>query len=515
MGRAGGDGECEAGVTTLASTARDRIALIVALLAFFAALAHFQFASPRLYDGDSYFHTRAAQQLAEHGVRREFPQTAFSTWRDRYSDKDFLFHAALIPFVGENAAIPGAKRATLALDALVLAAFGFALARLRVRFAWAAVLLLAASEPWIWLHLVKVRPHLLGLALLLVEIVLVLEGRWKALALVAAAHTLAHTSFLTLLALPIAHAIASKLRGQAIPWRPAAGIALGIVAASLLHPYFPNNLSIAFDQAIEVARSVAGTRPDVPPDVFGSELMPMSLAGLLQLWPVWASALAALLARWRTAPPSVEALTLFGFSTALLLACGLANRFAFFLVPVAVLATWRAASECFGGARVGELLRTRAGAALAAALALCIALGAARTLPALPARIAAAASPAESLRPAIAFLDRRAQPSDVVYHNFWIPFAPLYYFRPDGTYIEGLDPIFLYRFDAELFAKMLRVYRGEADDAHAIVSRDFGARFVFVQKSAPERAMALGLARDARFRLVYNDAHALIFEVMR
>ncbi|MBM4382270.1 MAG: hypothetical protein FJ091_02760 [Deltaproteobacteria bacterium] len=437
-------------MTTPSPTARDRIALGAALLLFFAALAHFQFASPRLYDGDSYFHARAAQQLAEHGVRREFPQTAFSTWRDRYSDKDFLFHVALIPFVGENASVPGAKRAALALGALVLGAFGFALARLRVRFAWAAVLLLAASEPWIWLHLVKVRPHLLGLALLLVEIVLVLEGRWKTLALVAAAHTLAHTSFLTLLALPIAHTLASRMRGQPLPWKPAAGIALGIIAASLLHPYFPNNLSIAFDQAIEVARSVSGARADVPPDVFGSELMPISLAGILQLWPVWAGALAAgaaLLARWRVTPPSSEALTLFGFAAALLLACGLANRFAFFLVPVAVLAAWRAASECFGESRPRELLRSGHCAALGGALALCIALGAARTLPALPARIAAAEAPAEKLRPAIAFLDRRAQPSDVVYHNFWIPFAPLYYYRPNGTYIEALDPIFLYRFD--------------------------------------------------------------------
>ncbi|HEU4427378.1 MAG TPA: hypothetical protein VFT98_01375 [Myxococcota bacterium] len=214
----------------------ERAALAAALLGFFAALVHFQYATPRLYDGDSYFHARAAQQLAEHGVRREFPQTAFSTWRDRYSDKDFLFHALLIPFVGENASVGGAKRAVIALDALVLAAFGFALVRLRVRFAWLAVLLLAASDPWIWLHLLKVRPHLLGLALLLVEIVLLLEARWKTLALVAAAHVLAHTSFLALLALPIAHAIACRLRGEPLAWKPAAGIALGVAAASLLHP---------------------------------------------------------------------------------------------------------------------------------------------------------------------------------------------------------------------------------------------------------------------------------------
>jgi hypothetical protein len=510
---------CAHEADVVSRTLPERAALAAALLLLFAALAHHQLATRRLLDGDSYFHARAAQQLAEHGVRREFPQAAFSTWRDRYSDKDFLFHVFAIPFVGAHASVPGAKRAVIAADALVLLALGFALVRLRVRFAWLAVALLAASSPWIWLHLLKLRPHLLGLALLLVEIVLLLEGRWKTLAGVAAAHVLAHTSFLALLALPIAHAIARRMRGQPAAWRPAAGIALGIAGASLAHPYFPNNLTIAFDQVVEVARSVAGTRPEVPPDVFGTELMPISLAGFLQLWAVWVPALvcgALLLARWRRAPPSVEVLTLYGFAVALLLASGLANRFAFFFVPVAALATTRAIAELVGERPLRELARAPAALVLAAGLAACVLGGAGATRPnAVAERVARAQAPVESMRDAIAFLDRRAAPGDVVYHNFWIPFAPLYYFRPHGTYIEGLDPIFLYRFDPRLFAGMLAVYRGTADDAHRVVAGDFGARFVFVQKLAAERPMALALARDRRFRVIYDDPHALVFEVTR
>jgi hypothetical protein len=494
-----------------------RAALAVALAGFVAALAEVQLGTRGLLDGDSYFHARAAQQLAEHGVRKEFPQAAFSTWRDRYSDKDFLFHAFLIPFVGESASVRGAKLGAVAADALLLAALGLALLRLRVRFAWLWVALLAVSDPWIWLHLLKVRPHLLGLALLLLEVVLVLEGRWKALVLASAAHVLAHTSFLALPALPLAHALACRMRGQALPWKPAAGLALGIAAASLMHPYFPNNLTIGFDQAVEVARSVAGTRPDVPPDVFGSELLPMRLAGFLQLWTVWATAGVlgtTLLLRWRRgAPPSVAAITLFGLAAALLGASLLANRFAFFFVPVAVLAAARALAELAGEEPLGALARRPIAWAAALALAGVLADGALRTNPAaLRAQIASGES-VENLRPAIAFLARRAAPSDVVYHAFWKPFAPLYYFRPDGRYIEGLDPIFLYRFDPALFAGMLAVYRGTASDAHRVVAHDFGARFVFVRKFEEERPMALGLAKDPRFVLIYQDSHALLFEV--
>jgi hypothetical protein len=492
--------------------------LAAVLLLFLAALAQLQLGVRGLIDGDGYFHARAAQQLAEHGVRREFPQAAFSTWRDHYSDKDFLFHAFLIPFVGESASVRGAKLATIAADALVLAAFGLALMRLRVRFAWAWVLLFAASDPWIWLHLLHVRPHLLGLALLLIETVLVLERRWKGLALASAAHVLAHTSFLVLPALPIAHALACRMRGRALSWRPALGAALGIGLASLLHPYFPNNLTLGFDQVVEVARSVAGTRPDVPPELFGDELRPLRLAGFLKLWPVWASAAAlgaALLARWRRTPPSVEAIALFGFAAALFGACLLANRFAFFFVPVAALAAGRAASELAEGAPLRELARRPAALAGVLALGAAIALGALRATPSeLRAQIGSAER-IERTRPAIAFLSQRAAPSDVVYHNFWRPFAPLYYFRPNGRYIEGLDPIFLYRFDPGLFAGMLSVYRGTASDPYRVVAHDFGARFVFVEKFAKERAMVLGIARDPRFVLIYQDLYVLLFEVRR
>ena len=56
-----------------------------------ALLAWIQCDEPALIAGDSYFHARAAQQLAEHGVLEQFPQAFYSTWAERYSDKDFLF----------------------------------------------------------------------------------------------------------------------------------------------------------------------------------------------------------------------------------------------------------------------------------------------------------------------------------------------------------------------------------------------------------------------------------------
>ena len=495
----------------------DRAALVAALVFFLGALAYQQGASTAILDGDSYFHARAAQQLAEHGIRRGFPQTAFSTWRDAYSDKDFLFHVLSIPFLDADASVPGAKRASIAFAALALAAFGFVLVRARVRFGWIAVLLLATCNPWIWLHLLKLRPHTLGLALLLVEIAFLIDRRSKLLALASAVHVWSHTSFILLPALPIAQAIACRLAGERFDVRPALGILVGVTSASLFHPYFPNNLTIAFDQVFEVARGVAGDRTDIPIELFGAELLPFTPSGLPTLWGAWLPGVVCALgwvATRRDRRPTAECLTLLGIAAALLLACGLATRFVFFFVPVLVIATARAWTELVGDRPLRVLARDAAAITIAATASVAIAFGARGTNPiTLRDHIGRMRPPIEDARPAVEFLAGRAKSTDVVFHAFWWSFTPLYYYRPDGVYIEALDPIFLYRFDRKLFAEMLAVLLGQAEDPRRIIAEDFGARFAFVQKRPRERAMIELLRRDPGFEVVFEDRAAIVFEV--
>ena len=154
------------------------LATLLTALACAGALGWAQLSVEGLIDGDSYFHTRAAQQLRQHGIRTEFPQAAFSTWRESYSDKDFLFHALLIPFCGdEDALIVGGKRAAVFFDLVLFAALAFAVSALRLRFGPLWILLVFSSHPWLLEHLLAVRPHLLAMTLFPLEVALLLSGR--------------------------------------------------------------------------------------------------------------------------------------------------------------------------------------------------------------------------------------------------------------------------------------------------------------------------------------------------
>ena len=116
-------------------------------------------------------------------------------------------------------------------------------------------------------------------------------------------------------------------------------------------------------------------------------------------------------------------------------------------------------------------------------------------------------------RPAIAFLGRVAAPEEQVYHSFWWAFSWLYHFRPDGRYVVGLDPIFLYRFDAELFRRALQTHRGQGR-VHSAIADDFGARWVFVEKLPRTRRLRARLRGDPRFQQRYGDRYAEVYEVV-
>jgi hypothetical protein len=492
----------------------------LAVLACVATLAWMQFSFDGLLDGDSYFHTRAAQQLFEHGVQREFPQAGFSTWKERYSDKDLLFHVLLIPFcASQDALIRGGKLAVVFFDLLLLASLGVAIRGLGIRFGPLWILMFFSANAWLLRHLLVVRPHLLALSLIQLEVLALLAGRWKTLALLSALHVLSHSSYVLLPAFPLALALARLIRRERMPWRELLGVAAGLLLATFLHPQFPNNLTVTYDQVIGVSGSLWTEAAEIPEDLFGRELRGLSPALLARTSPGWMAALlgvAFLLARRPLRALRASSLTLCFLTLGFALLTVLSQRFFAFLIPLATLLAgdvWTELAGTHSWRDIGR--RGAAGFRWAAAfLASCIAVGQLEAnAPAVREAVRRAPGPV-LYRAAIEHLDAVAGEDDLVYHAFWRPFAGLYHFRPAGRYMGGLDPIFLYRADPERFGKMLEVYRGTASDPHAIVAGDFGARWVFVTRHPRSQPMRELLAGEPRFRRSYGDRYAEVYEVL-
>ena len=491
----------------------------MAALACAALMAWLQFSFfEGLMEGDSYFHARAAEQLTSHGIDTRFPQAAYSTWRDSYSDKDFLFHLALIPFCGsEKRLVSGGKIAVVVFNAALFMVLAVAMVRLGIRCVPLWLALLLSAHPWIWFHLSALRPHLLALLLVSLELFFLLRRRPLALGLTTACHVLAHSSFVLVPCFVLARSVAQRLHREPVLWDCWEAVLAGIAGATLLHPYFPHNVSVAADQIIWVAGSVWLPKSGLPPDLFGGELQPLSFAEFLRASPGWAPGvvgLAALLASPRRRPSSST--TSLALTTAGLLALSFGSfRFVVFALLASAMFAGSAWSELAGDRSWRRLWRARdhRTAAVLLFFAACLIFGQTRANPMWVGNVLSKQRMPGVYARAIAALDERAAPEDQVYHNFWWEFAWLYHFRPEGRYIEGLDPIFLYRFDPERFDGMLQAYRGRAQDLYGVIAGQFDARWVFVPKLPRTRRFRASLLREPRIRRVYSDRFAEIYQV--
>jgi hypothetical protein len=476
-----------------------------------------------MQDGDSYFHTRAARELDEHGIRDGFPQTAFSTWSERYGDKDLLFHVFLIPIQrlhdsisdqdDEDLVTPG-KHAAVVLTLVFFACFGAALHSLGARLPWLWLVLLFVADAPLLFAFLPVRPGLLAISFVVVEIALLLRRKSLWLFIVGALHALAHSSFILLPALAVAWAGAHLLRRESPSKRLLVAALLGPVLGLVLNPYFPGNLFVAWDQLVEVARAVWLGASEVPAHLFGTELVGPRTSQFLGSYPAFLPALCGLVVflAYPRQRLTTEGLALV-LMTALLLGAGfLSERFLRFFFPAVVLLGARLWAEILAGMTLREAWRRdgRAFAISVGILLVSLAGGLSDGSVLTVKQRVATINTTEIYRPAVEFLKREAPPDELVYHNFWWDFSALYHYRPNGRYVVALDPVFFQRFDPELFSKALEAFEGRSDDVFRMLRDDFGARWVFVPKDARYYPFFNLLRQDRRFEKAYEDSHVVI-----
>ncbi|MDG2306628.1 MAG: hypothetical protein P8R42_18650 [Candidatus Binatia bacterium] len=482
-----------------------------------AMLAALQMSFPGLYDLDSYFHARATTDLAVHGVQTKFPQAAFSTWAEVYSDKDFLFHAILTPLISHDSLVQGGKWGVIVFDLLLFLSVAFAVRSLRMRFGFVWVLLLVGASAYYVTRLVSLRPHIFGLAFVAVEIALVARDRWKALFVVSALHVWAHSSFPIVAALYGIRLLVALLQRETWPIRSGVAIVAGFVVASLAHPYFPNNLDIAYAVVFRLAGHLWGGAAEIPTAAFGSELRPMGMPTFLLAAPGWVPAalgLVAMVFARRGRGWSTRDLFLL-FATLAFTALAFASRrFLDMFVLSAVLLAGGLWTTLSADRSLRELIVSKpvlAGGS-SVAVAACLVWGLTVAWTDLPESFANQ-SYADIFRPTVAQLDFFADPQDVVYHPTWREFSFLYAFRPNGRYISGLDPMFLHAKSPDLFKKSWRLSRGFSKQPHLVLARDFGARWVFVTTEKRFTAFRRLLARTPGIDRVFEGPGAEIWAV--
>ena len=497
----------------MADTARPaglRPGLRVAATAFVIGLA----AALTLYsrytaiqDTDSYYHLALARRIATQGIPHRLEWARMTPYAQRFGDPVLGFHLVLAPFAAGKNPERGGLVALALLDAALFAGIA-GLAASAIGW-WGLLVPFAvfAGSTEAALRLVRLRPELLALLMLLAAAWLVGRGRYRTFAMVSALFALSYSAVHAWFAVWCAVFLFWGWSRRRWEWALPLYAALGSGAGLVVHPRFPANLdalAMAFRVGLGGAALVGS----------GSELQPHStlVAFLTQI-----GLLAAFLVVWRarrpdgpTCPEDARLRDVFGVLAAAFVALYLMSaRFSFFAFPLAALwLLWslKARGETVGGAIDLFGRRVPIGVALAACT-----LAAAYPVVVSASTFAgrATAGPEE-----IRFRDRRAVaallPKGARVAATWGDTDLLVFYAPWAQYLEVLDPFPMSLARPDAYQAKLRIWDGAERDVPRTLATVLDSDYLVASRLKPEQAGLLRrLEGDPRIAVLHDGIHLL------
>ncbi len=227
---------------------------------------------------DSYYHAAMAELGPQYFTAKKFPHLTMSTWTNNFSDKELGYHLLLWGIFRGQEAVNGPVESPFHFPALVmmflliatfvLVCYGFGIGPL-----WVYSLLLTLLSPWFALRILMLRPHVLGIILIVLGCLVFARIKtfrhlWAAAAvgfLMAWSYSNPHFILLPAAAFAVGKGLKRPLLGIMIVVAALGGIVLGFI----LHPQFPNTFINWKIQCFDVYREMLFANSPV---VVGDEL---------------------------------------------------------------------------------------------------------------------------------------------------------------------------------------------------------------------------------------------------
>lgn len=475
-------------------------------LLLFGATALFQ---QGLFERDGYFHARFAALMPTQGLSHAFPWTQLSTWRDRFCDKEFLYHLAMGPFtwVGDDP-IAGARVFGVLLSVAVLVAFHVVLRAQRVRFpAFFTALTLATGGLFI-ARLGMLRSHVLSMLLLTVGLHFLLRRSWRALFILGFVYAWCYTVPFVLVLTAVPLVLGLWLAGERLDLRLPLAAGVGSVLGLALHPYTPLTLEtlLTYVQVFRLGLQGAATSGFE----LGNELYPYSWPVFWDIYPLLLILVAALLPALFLARKRLSSGTV-GLALAALfwfLMTARTPRFAEYSVLLVAAAWALVVRDLWPWLEARAWWQRPRWRQVAAGLALATLVGFhARSLTFYRVYQTQAAPP-RFFTGACAWMAQHLAPGATVINLYWDDFPELFYDGYRQTFLWGLDPTYSLRAD-ERRARLLEGLRtGRVPLDAAVMKAEFRTDHLVLRANRSARYPALG---RPPFREVYRDDAAVVF----
>ncbi|MGE3760470.1 MAG: hypothetical protein AB7H97_22080, partial [Pseudobdellovibrionaceae bacterium] len=447
----------------------------------------------QLHDPDYYYHLALTKQIAENGFASTLPQASGIGWDILYTDKEFLFHmlTALFYKIGGEAGV------RLLMPLLFLFTVGsflyFAYFSLRFFFnksdslKWACIAFIPIfADPHFVARMNMVRPHVFAVLIFVWLAIFIIQNRAHWAFATGVIFSLAYHGIQVPLLLLVCAGIASRLTRE--NHFKAIGMALGgLTLGVIVNPYFPGNLVI-----IELVTRIifkVGTKVDLN---YGLEVYPWTSSIFIKTNFLILVTLAGSVLHYlqvKTAKQRFPILFAILLTLTFLTLSAISPRAREYLVPSGIFLFILLAKFLIETRR--ETLKIDF---LIVAVSSLMQIGFVfshyqQILPSEP----------KDLKNYREGLKQIEETGKHVFNCNWSSSPFIFYFRPDLSFIDILDPSFLDRY-SPLHSKIrTEINLGREIDAYQWIQTAFKSQYVLCE--APQ--LNLLLERDPRLERIY------------
>lgn len=438
-----------------------------------------QFSTNRVISVDGNWHIALSRKMWSDGIIHKLPELAFTIFKDYYREHHFLYQVLYMPFALIENPYMGAKLAAFFFSAILGCFFITYLRNHKIKLEWIFISLFLVGSAGFLYRIIMTRVQSVSLIWILGITYCLIFNRKKILAILAFTFVWLYDAFFLIYPITFLFIISDYIHSRKIKWNIILIIILSTIIGMIINPYFPENIQSYW---FNIYRSIISTDGVL----VGVEWRPYSLpyywrTNYLIIIPFICSVLIHLLLIFTKKIkeyPDKKALLFYGLLSFMFIGLSLkSRRFIEYMPPFPILYIALILKYLLSSQKK-FLWQTYVAISILAIIFI------GQSGKANIKDISYYIRPRKELecyQSAAKWLHENVKKDEVIFSTDWDDFPHLYVGAPNLKYIVGLDPLFMDRYDSDLYKKWvdLTQARGEGSLAERIYKL-FRSKYIFV-----------------------------------
>jgi len=484
--------------------AKHNLLTIFILVIGIGVIFYTQFSTPTLYDADGYLHIRMAEFLRDLGPRYNFHWARFSTFNGNFGDKDFLYHALLIPFTFFKNIFFGVKIAAFIFTSILFLGFYLILKKYSSKlilpiflagFLLSGLFMETVSSP---------RPMTIVILINLLAIHFLIQKKCLWVLFTAFFYTLIHVTSPLVIFYACIIEIIRRFDKKEFYAKNILFAAIGVLAGFIAHPNFPNNIIVFYLNSILVP--IYTMRTGVLE--LGAEFFPLNTREYMLQYPIVIIGIISVLyiAVTRMPKPRFETKVFLALAMLFFVLSFTCKRYLSHGYLIMLMAFSCYFSDYF---EIGKKITKQVMAALIT-LFIILAVNSFNGIRynAFVARVINGHY--ETMGK---WMEKNIPEGELIFHANWSDSQYFIGLNPKDDYFVTLDPVYMYNKNPELY----RIYRdvsfGRTQDPYSVFKDVFNVKYGYAGKSY-FNGLIEQVRKDPRFTILAEDQFGVIFKLI-